>query len=202
MKKACIYARMLLKRRKSMFVILSGVSGSGKNTVISHLLNDGDNRFLIKSATTRARRVDVENDAQIYDFLSDDEFQQRDKNGEFFETNNYRGFWYATQNKELQKIINNPENLYFKDIDVLGTQKLVKHLKDKAKVLTIFLDVPDDVLYNRLIKRGETDERAKFRIERGGMEREYKKHYDLIVENIDLEKTLQIIRERLKKEGY
>lgn len=185
-----------------MFVIISGVSGAGKNTVISHLLNESNNRFLIKSATTRQRRLDVKNDADIYDFLSEEEFKKHDQNGDFFETNNYRGFWYATQNKELQKIIDNPENIYFKDIDVLGTQKLVKYLKGKCKVLTIFLEVPDDVLYDRLIKRGETDERAKYRIARGGMEREYKKHYDLIIDNIDLEKTLQIISERLKKEGY
>lgn len=185
-----------------MFVILTGVSGAGKNTVISRLLSEGDNRFLIKSATTRARRVDVKGDEEIYDFLSDEEFDRREANGEFFEVNQYRGFKYATQNKELQKIIDHPENLYFKDIEVLGTQKLVKYLKGKVKFLTIFLDVPDDVLYDRLIKRGETDERARYRIERGGMEREYKPLYDLVIDNIDLEKTLQIIRDRLKEEGF
>ena len=185
-----------------MFVILSGVSGSGKNTVISNLLSDGENRFLIKSATTRARRVDVKNDADIYDFLSDAEFDAREKNGDFFEVNEYRGFRYATQNRELKRIIDNPENIYFKDIDVLGTQKLVKYLKGKVKVLTIFLDVPDDALFDRLVKRGETEERARYRIERGLMEREYKKKYDLAIDNLDLEKTLSIIRDRLKKEGF
>ena len=185
-----------------MFVIVTGVSGSGKNTVISHLLSEGDNRFLIKSATTRARRMDVKGDEDIYDFLSDEEFDKREANGEFFEVNLYRDFRYATQNKELQKIIDNPENLYFKDIEVLGTQKIVKYLKGKAKCLTIFLDVPDDILLDRLIKRGETEERARYRIARGVMEREYKPLYDLVIDNIDLEKTLQIIRDRLKKEGF
>ncbi len=185
-----------------MFVILSGVSGSGKNTVISQLLSEANNRFLIKSATTRARRTEVKNDAEIYDFLTDEEFDKREANGEFFEVNNYRGFRYATQNHELQKIIDHPENLYFKDIDVLGTQKLVNYLKGKVKVLTIFLDVPDDILYDRLIKRGETDERARYRIERGGLERGYKQFYDLVIDNIDLEKTLKTIRKKLKEEGF
>ncbi|MDE6583519.1 MAG: hypothetical protein K2K31_02595, partial [Clostridia bacterium] len=165
-------------------------------------LSESDNRFLIKSATTRPRRTEVKNDAEIYDFLNDEEFDRREANGEFFEVVDAHGCRYATQNSELQKIIDHPENLYFKDIDVVGTQKLVKYLKGKAKVLTIFLDVPDDVLYDRLINRGESDERAKIRISRGKMEREYKKLYDLVIDNIDLEKTLEIIKNKLKEEGF
>lgn len=181
-----------------MFVILSGVSGAGKNTIINHLLSEGDNRFLIKSATTRENRGNDNN----YDFMSDEEFDRREANGEFFETIIAHNHKYATQNSELQKIVDHPENLYFKDIEVIGTQKLVKHLRGKAKVLTIFLDVPDDVLFDRLLKRGETEERARLRLSRGGMEREYKHLYDLVIDNIDLEKTLEIIRNKLKGEGF
>lgn len=182
-----------------MFVILSGVSGAGKNTVINHLLGEGNNRFLIKSATTREKYREDDNN---YDFISDEEFDRREANGEFFETINVHTHRSATQNSELQKIIDHPENLYFKDIDVIGTQKLVAHLKDKAKVLTIFLDVPDDVLFDRLLKRGETEEKARLRISRGTTEREYKRHYDLVIDNLDLEKTLQIIRNKLKEAGF
>lgn len=183
-----------------MFVIFSGVSGAGKNTIINHLLAEADNRFLVKSATTRASRGG--SDEKIYDFMSDEEFDKHEKNGEFFEVINVHTHRSATQNKELEKIINNPQNLYFKDIEVIGTQKLVQHLKGKAKVLTIFLDAPDDVLYERLIARGESNEKAKIRLSRAKMEREYMKLYDLVIENIDKDKTLQTIREKLKKEGF
>ncbi len=183
-----------------MFVILSGVSGSGKNTVINHLLSEGDNRFLIKSATTRASRGEgMDNN---YEFVSDEEFDKREKNGEFFEVINVHTHRSATQFKELNKIIDNPQNIYFKDIEVIGAQKLVAHLKGKAKVLTIFLDAPDDVLYGRLIKRGESDEKAKLRLSRAKMEREYMPLYDMKIANLDIEKTLALIRKRLKKEGF
>ncbi len=69
-----------------MLVILSGVSGTGKNTIINHLLLDAENRFLIKSATTRAPRGEgMDNN---YEFVTDEEFDKREKNGEFFETIN------------------------------------------------------------------------------------------------------------------
>ena len=183
-----------------MLVILSGVSGAGKNTVINRLLEEGGNRFLIKSATTREPRGGgIDNN---YEFMSDEEFSRREKNGEFFETIDAHAHKYATQFKELEKVISNPQNIYMKDIDVVGTQKLVSHLADKAKVLTIFLDAPDEVLYDRLIKRGESKEKANFRLSRAKMEREFKDKYDLVIENIDIEKTLEKIRKRLKKEGF
>lgn len=183
-----------------MLVILSGVSGTGKNTIINHLLTDGENRFLIKSATTRAPRGEgMDNN---YDFMSDEEFDRREANGEFFETINVHTHRSATQYKELKKIIDNPQNIYFKDIEVIGTQKILAYLKGKAKVLTIFLDAPDDVLYDRLIARGETPEKAKLRLSRAGMEREYKNLYDLKIENINLDQTLSEIRDWFKKEGF
>lgn len=183
-----------------MFVIFSGVSGTGKNTIINHLLGDGDNRFLIKSATTRAPRGEgMDNN---YDFMTDEEFDKREKNGEFFESINVHTHRSATQYKELKKIIDNPQNIYFKDIEVIGTQKLVKYLKGKAKVLTVFLDAPDDVLYKRLIERGETPEKAKLRLSRAEMERKYKPKYDLVINNIDLDQTLAQIRAWFKKEGF
>ena len=183
-----------------MLVILSGVSGTGKNTIINHLLLDAENRFLIKSATTRAPRGEgMDNN---YEFVTDEEFDRREKNGEFFETINIHTHRSATQFKELQKIVDNPQNIYFKDLDVIGTQKITDYLKDKAKVLTIFVDVPNDILYQRLIARGETDEKAKLRLSRGTLEREYKKYDDLVIDNIDLDETLNTIRDRLKKEGY
>ncbi len=181
-----------------MFVILSGVSGSGKNTVINELLKEKENRFLIKSATTRERR---ESD-NAYQFMTEEEFDRRQANGEFFETVQAHTCRYATQNSELKKIIENPQNLYLKDIDVVGAQKIVEFLKDKAKVFTIFLDVSDDVLHQRLLERGESEEKAQLRLSRGKMERTYKQKYDLVIHNDDLNKTVKIIDKILKKEGF
>ena len=172
-----------------MFIIVSGVSGAGKNTVINELLNRVPNMFFIKSATTRPPRPGE----TIYDFCTLEEFEEKQRNGEFFEVEESHGNFYATQNKELKKIIDNPQNIYIKDIEVHGNQKLREFFKGKVKTFSLFLDVPDDVLYQRLIERGESDERAKIRLSRGTMERKYLGDYDLVIQNYDMEKTIDII---------
>ncbi len=180
-----------------MVIIVSGVSGVGKNTVIQKLTEEFDNMYFFKSATTRPKREGE----TIYDFMSEEEFLRRKNNNEFLETEFTHGFWYATQFKELQKIIDNPQNIYIKDIEVHGNIKLREYFKGKVKACSIFLDAPDEVLYPRLIARGESDERAKIRLARGRMEREYKQHYDLVIENLDMEKTIQTIKDFISKQN-
>lgn len=180
-----------------MVIIVSGVSGVGKNTIIQKLIDQYDNMFFIKSATTRPKRKGE----NIYDFMSEEDFLRKKDNNEFFETEFTHGYWYATQYKELEKIISNPQNIYIKDIEVHGNRKIREYLQGKVKAISIFLDAPDDILYQRLIDRGESDERARIRLSRGTMERKYKKEYDLLIENIDMQKTINTIKEFISKQG-
>ncbi len=181
-----------------MLVVMSGVSGVGKNTIIRRLMDEYSNMHFFKSATTRPIRPGED----IYISLTEEEFLAAKERGEFFETVEAHGYHYGTFKKDLQRFIDEPQNIFIKDIEVLGNREFRKFLKGKAKVLSIFLEAPDDVLFDRLVKRGESEERARVRISRSKMEREYKKDYDLIIENLDIEKTLSMIRERFKKEGY
>lgn len=181
-----------------MLVVMSGVSGVGKNTIIKRLMQEYSNMYFFKSATTRPIRPGED----IYISMTEQEFLSAKERGEFFETVEAHGFHYGTFKKDLQRFIDEPEKIFIKDIEVLGNREFRKFLKGKAKVLSIFLEAPDDVLFDRLVKRGESEERARVRISRSKMERGFKKDYDLIIENLDIEKTLSIIRERFKKEGY
>lgn len=178
-----------------MLIFLSGISGSGKGTVIKELAKDLPNLQFFKSATTRPRRENE--DAYIY--LTQEEFDQKVQNGEFFETEPVHGFYYGVLNQSLDLIIAQPDKIFIKDIDVHGMERIVKFLKGKAKVVSIFLDAPDDVLYDRLINRGESHERATIRLQRGQLERSYKDKFDYVIENIDLAKTVKTIREIITK---
>ena len=172
-----------------MLVILSGVSGVGKNTIIQKLLDKYDNFHFFKSATTRPPRPGE----TIYDFMSAEEFKEKLLNGEFFETEDSHGFWYATQYKELQKIIDNPQDIFIKDIEVHGAEKLKEYFKDKGEVMSFFIEAPDEVLAERLRGRGESEERIQIRLSRGVMERLYKDNYDLVIDNYDLDETVKTI---------
>lgn len=178
-----------------MFIIFSGVSGAGKQTVIDSLMKKFKNTKFVKSATTRPERK-KEN---THYFFSDKQFEECLKHGDFFENENVHGYMYGILNKDLQEVIDNPDIIFFKDVDVHGTEKLVKFLQGKAKVVTIFLEVPDEVLFKRLIERGESVERANIRISRGKMERKYKGKYDYVIENIDLDKATRSVERIIKK---
>ena len=155
-----------------MLIVFSGVSGSGKNTVMNELLKRRKNLFVLNlsSGTTRPPRE------------SDKEYNTL-----------VHGYYYGILNEALERVIEHQESDFMRDIDVHGCLRIKDYLADKCKVLTIFLDAPVDVIRERLINRGETPERAEVRISRGDMEREYKKYYDLQIENLDLEQTIQTI---------
>ncbi len=192
-----IAKKILRKYNIYMVVIVSGVSGVGKNTLIEKLLKDFSNMYFFRSATTRAPRPNE----TIYDFMTLEEFKKKESEGAFYEVEQSHDYFYATQNSELQKIIDNPQNIYIKDIEVHGNRKLRAYFKEKGvKVLSIFLEAPDDVIYERLIKRGESDERARYRISRGVMERQFKGDYDLVIDNLDLDSTFDKMKEYINFE--
>ncbi len=172
-----------------MLVIISGVSGVGKNTVISEIMNRRDNVKFFNSGTTRERRP-FEKDGEPYIFMSKDEFLKRQKNEEFFETQEVHGNFYGILYKSLEEAIKNEKIFYVRDIDVYGNVRLKNYMNGKGRCLSIFLDAPDEVIKSRLIGRGESEERANVRMSRAQMEREHLHEYDYVIENIDLEKTV------------
>lgn len=180
-----------------MLILLSGVSGVGKNTVIARLLKMRKNLCFMLSGTTRTRR-NSEKDAN-YIYMTKEEFARREKNGDFFETQQVHGNMYGILKDSLLKASEDREKDYIKDIDVYGNKKVRDFLKGKAKVLSIFLDAPDKILAERLRGRGEEEERIKVRLSRAEEERAHKKDYDAVIENIDLEKTIKTILELIEK---
>lgn len=180
-----------------MFIILSGVSGSGKQTIINEIMKNHKGCKFVKSATTRPIR---EGEKELHYYMSEEEFSKKEKNGEFFETALIHGYHYGILNKNLDEVEKNPQKLFIKDVDVLGTENLLKKKSDKVKFLCVFVDVPDEILYDRLVKRGESPERAKLRIERGSIERNYKHLYHACVENIELDKAVAEVEKLINKE--
>lgn len=189
---------------KGKIFIVSGSSGSGKTTLLKALASLKEFRGdLVKiiTATTRAPR-DLEKDGREYYFLGREEFLRRLHNGEFVESQEIYGNYYATPEKDLLKIINAGRDALL-CIDVKGTLAL-KRLFPHDAVL-IFIKVPDiKNLRERLqIRSSETKESLAKRLEIAREEMGYAKHYDYIVVNDVLKNALKkiaavIIAERLK----
>ncbi len=175
-----------------MFIALSGVSAVGKNTVISELIKRRDNIKVLtrSSATTRAPR---ESDGQFetYVYLSKEEFEKWIKEGKFYEHELVHDNYYGTILSVLEMAKKDKNTFYMRDIDVKGAVNLKKFFGDEY--LTIFLDAPDEVIRERLIGRGDNEADIEKRLSRSTLERSYKNHYDLVIENIDIEKTIDTI---------
>ena len=122
-----------------MLVLLSGVSGAGKDTIKKELIKRMDNVISLPSYTTRPMREgDVA--GQTYNFVTKEEFEEMINNGEFYEYNLHHENYYGTSRKLMNEKIQSGK-IIVKDIDVNGVENLIHLLKQDTKVITIFLRV-------------------------------------------------------------
>lgn len=183
-----------------MFIIFSGVSASGKNTVMQELVKrDKHIKVLTNSSGTTRPPRPSDKDNSTYIFMSHNEFEEGIERGEFFEYEQVHGNYYGILNSALDRVIDNQDIDFVRDIDVHGREKIVEYFKGRCQVVTIFLDAPNRELIRRLKERGEEEDKISIRLSRSELERGYKKDYDLVVENIDLEKTLETILNFIKE---
>ena len=183
-----------------MLVILSGVSGAGKDTIKNELINRMDNVESLPSYTTRNPRPGEVEGVQ-YHFITKEEFEEKIKNNEFYEYDLHHDNYYGTSRKLLNDKIKSGK-IIVKDIEVNGTENLIKLLKDDVKLVTIFLRVDKDELRRRLEQRGDnlSEEEMNMRLGRIDYEESKIKLYDYMIKNDNLEKTVQIIMSIINSE--
>lgn len=182
-----------------MLVILSGVAGSGKDTIKKEIIKRMDNVKTIPSLTTRPpREGDIP--GETYIFVSREEFEEKIKNDEIYEYDIHHNNYYGTSKKILSDKAQT--GIIIKDIDVNGTENLVKLLEKDMKVVTIFLRVPKEELERRLKNRLDkpSPKEIKLRLNRFDYEESRINLYDYVLKNDNLEKTVQIITTIIKNE--
>ncbi len=183
-----------------MLVILSGASGAGKDTIKKELIKRMNNVESLPSYTSRPmRKGDV--DGQTYKFVTKTEFENMIENNEFYEFDIHHDNYYGTSRKFLNEKISNGK-VIVKDIDVNGTQNLIKLLSNDTKIVTIFLRVPKDELKRRLENRIDkpSPQEVMLRLNRFDYEESKMSLYDYVLKNNDLEKTVRIIMAIIESE--
>jgi guanylate kinase len=170
-------------------IIFSAPSGSGKTTVVKHLLNTMPDKIAFSvSATTRKPRPG-EVDGREYHFLEPDDFEKRVENNEFLEHEEvYAGILYGTLWSEVHKIWDAGKAVVF-DVDVQGGLSLKRRFKENA--LAIFLRPPSvEILMQRLRTRStEVEHHLQERIAKANHELSFENRYDVVVVNDILEDT-------------
>ena len=183
-----------------MLVLLSGVSGAGKDTIKKELIKRMDNVVSLPSYTDRPLRIG-EIPGELYNHVTTEEFEKMVENGELYEYSLHHKHYYGTSRKLMNEKIKSGK-IIVKDMDVNGTENLIELLKKDTKVVTIFLRVPKEELRHRLEHRNDKPsiKEIELRLNRFDYEESKIGIYDYVIKNDDLEKTVQIIMTIIKNE--
>jgi guanylate kinase len=171
-------------------LIFSAPSGSGKTTIVKHLLNTNPDLGFSISASTRDKRGRTEQHGKDYYFLTPEEFKKRIDSNEFVEWEEvYEGNFYGTLKSEVERIWKEGKNVIF-DVDVKGGLNLKKYFGENG--LAVFVKVPSlEVLKERLHDRGtETDESLSRRLFKAKFEMSFQNQFDVVLVNENLQKSL------------
>lgn len=171
-------------------IIFAAPSGSGKTTIVEHLLKQEElNLAFSVSATSRTRREAEEHGVNYY-FMSINEFKSHIKNDDFLEWEEvYRDNFYGTLKSEVERLWAEGKNVIF-DIDVAGGLRIKK--KYPNKTLAVFVKPPSvDELKIRLKKRStESEDKINMRIAKASVELATAPQFDKVIKNYDLDSAL------------
>ena len=172
-------------------IVFSAPSGSGKTTIVRHLLEQKElNLEFSISATSREKRGE-EVDGKDYYFLSANKFKNKIKNEEFLEWEEvYRDNFYGTLKTEVKRIWKLGKHVIF-DIDVSGGLRIKRKFPEET--LAVIVKPPSiDELKIRLKKRKtESEDKINMRVAKASAELATAPLFDVIIENDNLEKALK-----------
>ena len=177
--------------KQGKLIVFSAPSGSGKTTIVRHLLGQENlNLEFSISATSREKRG-TEINGKDYYFLSAKEFKNKIKEDEFLEWEEvYRDNFYGTLKTEVERIWAQGKNVIF-DIDVSGGLRIKRKFPEQT--LAVFVKPPSiDELKIRLKKRKtESADKINMRVAKASAELATAPLFDVIIVNDSLNKALK-----------
>ncbi len=182
-----------------MLVILSGVAGAGKDTVKREVVKRLSYVETFPTVTSRPmRNGDIP--GVTYIFVTEEKFKEMIANDELYEYDVHHNNYYGVAKKPLQEKTSNGK-VAIRDVDVNGTESLVKKLGKEMKIITIFLRVSKEELRRRLESRIDkpSKEEIELRLSRFEYEESKSGQYDYIIENINQEETIQKVIQIIKE---
>lgn len=176
-----------MDNQEHVLLCLLGRSASGKDTLANKLCERSGLRQII-SYTTRERRV---GEGNTHIFISNEEYQALEDSGQI------AAFTQIGQDRYCCTI----EQLYNNDIyviDPLGVQHLRELNLPNLRLVTVFINTPDNIREERALnKRG--DDKMKWRVRNHNESEQFRQmlksaDFDYAVSNIDIAKAYSTLR--------
>ena len=189
---------MIRHKNTGQLIVISAPSGSGKGTIINHLLeNDSKTRWLSVSTTSRQPRS---NDipGETYNFVTKEEFEGLIKEDFFIEYTNYAGNYYGTPREAIKKKLDAGIDVIL-EIEIEGASNIKKIIPE---ALFIFIMPPSLKTMVKRLKDRKTESKDKI-IER--FRQAYKEinevtQYNYVVVNDNLDDAVNKVEAIIKAE--
>jgi len=187
-------------RRVPLLLVVSGPSGSGKDSLVEELRKLIPDLAYSVSVTTRPPRIGEVNGIH-YHFVGHEEFRRLAQSDSFIETREYAGNFYGTPKLFLEQMLAAGQDVIMKP-EVNGAVA-IKNAYSQA--VLVFLTAPSaGVLAQRLRQRhSESADAIAQRLEVAKVEEQWIGRYDYLIVNDALDVALAqlraiVIAERLK----
>jgi guanylate kinase len=178
--------------------VVTGTSGAGKGTLERALLGEMPDLELAVSATTRGRR-EGEEDGREYWFISEEEFDEKLRHGEFLE---YVEFPWGQRSGTLRSEIDRIKDhgrIPLLDLEPQGALDVKRSVPGSV---TIFVEAPSFAENERRLRERATESEGEIE-ERLDLAREQLSQageFDYLVVNDDVDRALTELEEIVNKE--
>ncbi|MGI4813404.1 MAG: guanylate kinase [Janthinobacterium lividum] len=174
----------------NLFMVVAP-SGAGKSTLVNALLDEDDSIRLSVSFTTRAPRPG-EVEGREYHFLEPEEFLERRAAGEFLESAEVHGNYYATSRVWIEEQMRTGRDVLL-EIDWQGAEQVRRRFQNAVEV---FILPPSlDALEERLRKRGQDEPNVIVRrLLAAGSEMAHAPEADYVIINEEFPRALDAMR--------
>lgn len=182
---------------KGALIIISGPSGSGKDTVLKELFKVLPKiKFSISSVSRDMREGEI--DGEKYNFITRQNFEDMIENDEFLEYNVYCDNYYGTPKAPVEQCIATGEEMIL-ELDVNGAANVRKKIKD---CFSIFIMPPSFEILEKRLKGRDTESQAvvDMRLAEAKAEIARANEYDYIVINDDLMTAVNEVADIIKSE--
>lgn len=171
--------------------MLSAPAGTGKTTLVKRLTSELPYVVQSISYTSRPKRPH-EIDGVDYRFITKEQFQEKERSGDFLEHAKVYDDFYGTDRASVERLVQNGSDVFLV-IDTQGAQQVL----EKLNAISIFVYPPSlEELKRRLMNRNtETPDKIEERLSWSEKEMVKGKNYHYHIVNDDLDDAYHELRQ-------